>query len=89
MPIEVVVLMAAAIVQQQGQWYGVASMECSSAFRVDGVFSVLTGRNFKALRRAPALDALKSRTGFQGFDVLGLLFWFQAGYPLPRPDVSQ
>ena len=74
MPIEVVVLMAAAIVQQQGQWYGLVSMECSSAFRVNGVISVLSGRNYKALRRTPALDALKPRTGFQGFDVLGLLF---------------
>jgi len=27
----------------------------------------------KPLRRAPALDALKSGTGFQGFFVLGLL----------------
>jgi len=38
-----------------------------------GVLSLPSSSNNKALRRAPALDALKSRTGFQGLNVLGLL----------------
>ena len=46
----------------------------AAAFKgMAGVLCLLSDSNCKTLRRAPALDALNSRTGFQGLYVLGLL----------------
>ena len=65
---------AAKTGQQQVPFFCVTSMGVLCWVQgMAGVLSLPSGSNNKALRRAPALDALKSRTGFQGFYVLGLL----------------
>ncbi|ABM79581.1 Hypothetical protein P9303_28511 [Prochlorococcus marinus str. MIT 9303] len=50
-----------------------------------GVLSLPSGSNNKALRRAPASDALKSRTGFQCFNILVFLMTDSQG----RTSITQ